>query len=408
MLNLTKLSELRFDMSKVPEVGGAPGDYEEKLSQWLLEQSFFRDFVYRNPRGRRKGEELADAVVLFDDVALMVQVKARCGARSQLEWAAEALGKAFEQVCKTDANLKHGHVKKLKNEFHGEIEFKPEAYPNRMALLILAHESDPYIAEQLLPKITAAEFPTHVFSLVDFRKIAARFDTAGDMITFLELRSDVGKSQTLFVQDELKNIERMLPHCESVLRTYLPGTPEKTMEKTISSFKQTATGELMRSDDWRYGLAVDDMIARAHTFDPSLAWTQGGPATALEVGRFLGWLTRDRRIRLGKRIVSMCDAARDGNAHYFPHVHPSRKVASVFLSSSLGRAERVEYLEFLVAYAHVKYADRYGVRQCFGVATEPIGNGRSYDFIVTRSSPPKEFAEKLRFFEDPFLSDEPL
>jgi hypothetical protein len=68
MLDLEKLAKLRFGMSEVPKIGGQPGTYQEKWSQWFLERSFFRDFVYRNPRGRKKGQELADAVVLFDDV----------------------------------------------------------------------------------------------------------------------------------------------------------------------------------------------------------------------------------------------------------------------------------------------------------------------------------------------------
>jgi hypothetical protein len=63
MSNLT-----RFGMTDPPDVGGQPGDYEERWAQWFLEQSFFRDFIYRNPRGKRKGTELADALVLFDDV----------------------------------------------------------------------------------------------------------------------------------------------------------------------------------------------------------------------------------------------------------------------------------------------------------------------------------------------------
>ncbi len=47
-------------MSEVSEIGGQPGTYEEKRSQWFLERSFFGDFVYRNPRGKRKAEELRD------------------------------------------------------------------------------------------------------------------------------------------------------------------------------------------------------------------------------------------------------------------------------------------------------------------------------------------------------------
>jgi hypothetical protein len=52
MYNLDELQTLRFAMTEVPEVGGQPGAYEEKWAQWFLERSFFRDFVYRNPRKR--------------------------------------------------------------------------------------------------------------------------------------------------------------------------------------------------------------------------------------------------------------------------------------------------------------------------------------------------------------------
>jgi len=48
-----------------PDVGGQPGDYEERWAQWFLEQSFFRDFIYRNPRAKKKGTELADALILW-------------------------------------------------------------------------------------------------------------------------------------------------------------------------------------------------------------------------------------------------------------------------------------------------------------------------------------------------------
>jgi len=36
MLPEDDLAKIRFDMSRVPEPGGQPGDYEEKLSQWFL------------------------------------------------------------------------------------------------------------------------------------------------------------------------------------------------------------------------------------------------------------------------------------------------------------------------------------------------------------------------------------
>lgn len=404
MLNLPKLSKLRFGMSQIPRVGGQPGQYEEKWTQWFLERSFFRDFVYRNPRGKKKGQELADAVVLFDDVALLVQVKAQHGGREPMAWATEALLKAFKQICETHKNLIGGSVRNLRNDFYGDIEFRPECYPNQIGLVILAHDSDPYVAAKLAPEILTAGFPIHVFSLNDFATVASRFDTAGDLIVFLELRGDISAKKPFFVQQEIENIERMLPHVEEAFQMHMSPTTPEVMQKTVKAFEEAATGRLLESPDWKYGLTIDDMIARAHDVDPNLSWTTGNRRVGLEVARFLGWLTRDRRIRLGKKLIANCEEARDGNARYFPHVQRSRRTACVYLVSSDPRADRVKFLDFLVSYAHVKY----GVRQCLGVATEPFGGGRSYDFIITRKSPPPTLIEQLRKIDDPFSADVPL
>lgn len=118
------LSNLRFGMTEVPKPGGQPGDYEERLSQWFLERSFFRDFTYRNPQ-KRKGEEFADAVVLFDDVALLVQVKAQCGNHEAKAWVTEAILKALKQVRATHDSLTSDAIKILTNEVYGKLDFDP-------------------------------------------------------------------------------------------------------------------------------------------------------------------------------------------------------------------------------------------------------------------------------------------
>lgn len=174
----------------------------------------------------------------------------------------------------------------------------------------------------------------------------------------------------------------MIPHVEEVLRTHMSHTSQEVMQKTVKSFEEVATGKLLVSPEWKYGLAIDDMIARVHDVDPGLPWNKGNGRGSMEVARFLGWLTRGRRIMLGKRIISACEAGRDGKLHYFPHVQRSRGTACVYLVTSQSRRDRVKTLQFLVAYAHMKC----GVQQCLGVATEPIGNGRSYDFLVRRTS----------------------
>jgi len=93
-----------------------------------------------------------------------------------------------------------GDIKKLKNDFYGEIEFDPKSYPNRIGLIIVAHNSAPYVAAQLVPELLTGGFPIHVFSLNDFAIVASRFDTAGNLITFLEMRGDVAGKEVLSVQ----------------------------------------------------------------------------------------------------------------------------------------------------------------------------------------------------------------
>jgi hypothetical protein len=177
---------------------------------------------------------------------------------------------------------------------------------------------------------------------------------------------------------------------------------EEVLDKTVEAFRKSATGELLSSSEWRYGLAVDDMIARAHNQDPNLPWNKARNSDSLAIARFLGWLTRYRRIRLGKRIIEKCDlSARDGQPHYFSHFQNSRGTVSVFLVTDLPRQKRVHYLEFLVGYAHFKYQ----ANQCFGVATEPLGRGRSYDFMLTRRQLPPEAVQHFKTIEDPFGTD---
>jgi hypothetical protein len=399
MVSKDALAKLRFGMSETPKPGGPPGDYEEKLSQWFLERSFFRDFTYRNPQGKKKGEELADAVVLFDDVALLVQVKAQHGNHDAQAWATEAMLKALKQVRSTHDNLKSGTIKKLQNEVYGELRLDPGLYPNMVGIIILAQDSTPYCVKELVPEIADVDFPVYVFSLKDIALLTHRFDTAADFVNFIELRTDSGDRETFLVNDEEQNLLRMIPHARAIYSYRMQPIRQKILDRTVEVFRRTATGELLASPEWRYGLVIDDMIARAHDLDPNLPWNDGPVSVAADVARFLGWLTRDRRIKLGKRVLDKCvRSAKDGQVHQFSHFQKSRGTASVYLISTLSREERVKYLEFLVTYAHFKY----GAAQAFGVATDAGVSGRSYDFMLTRKQLTPEAIEVLKTFDDPF------
>jgi hypothetical protein len=87
MLDLERPAKPRFGMSEVPKIGGQPGTYEEKWDSAFWNGPFSETSCTGIPGGRKKGQELADAVVLFDDVVLIVQINAQCGRHDPTSWA---------------------------------------------------------------------------------------------------------------------------------------------------------------------------------------------------------------------------------------------------------------------------------------------------------------------------------
>lgn len=142
------------------------------------------------------------------------------------------------------------------------------------------------------------------------------------------------------------------------------------------------------------------ILARAsHVHDPNLPWNSQNLLASLQISEFLGWLTRRHRIALGKKMIFQCEVGeKDGEDHWFTHFQRSRGIVGVYVTSAKTRPDRVKLLQVLGTYAHWKY----GARQAFGVVTEPIGAGRSYDFMLTRKAVPPEIIENQKAMVDPF------
>ena len=76
------------------------------------------------------------------------------------------------------------------------------------------------------------------------------------------------------VNDEEQNMLRMVDFSPAIYGARMQPISEKTLLHTVAALKKKASGKLLHSAEWRYGLAIDDMIARAHDVDPNLAWKQ--------------------------------------------------------------------------------------------------------------------------------------
>jgi hypothetical protein len=56
------------------------------------------------------------------------------------------------QLKRSNTLLQEGKIPKLKNDFYGGLEFDPTKYPNVFGIVVLAHDSDPYYAPDLVPE----------------------------------------------------------------------------------------------------------------------------------------------------------------------------------------------------------------------------------------------------------------
>lgn len=366
-------------MTPAPLPGGNPGTYEERLAQWFLEYSFFLDSVYRNQPGKGGKGELADAVVLHDDVVLMAQVKAQSSSRPAQQWGRAAIEEALRQLQYTNRMLFDRVVRDLVSATLGTIRFDPSLQSRRYGLILLAQDAVPYDPGALVPALSELPFPVHVLSLADFVMLTERFDTAADFVTYLDFRRDVFDVAHLPVHSESAVLQEIAARAGDVLRRWRPGITEELLWRSVAAFHRKASGELSRSPEWRYSLAIDDIIARLHQRDPALPWNRDADAySVMRVAAELSWLTRDRRITMGQRRLGMCEDAKDGNAHHFPHYLRASRTAFHFVVTDARRDERVQYLQALTLITQA----RFNAAKVVGVATEPLGAGRSYDVLL--------------------------
>ncbi len=378
----------RFNMSPPPD----PGDdkYEERLTNWFLEGAFFRDFVYRDQKGKAKKGELADGLVLFDKTALFVQSKAQVGKKGGTSWAKKHIGKALDQVCYGERMLRERHVAEVVSETLGPVSFDPERYTERTGLIVVRQESKmPFVAADLVPKLGMQKFPIHVLSLGDLIEVATRFDTAEDFLWYLEERGLLAAEGVLLqVHREIDMARVMLDLLPQRMRLRRPNIAEDVLEKSVEVVRRKVSGEMRQSEDWTRSLVVDDIIARMHDRDPSLQWNVGGQsADVMKVAELLSALDRHRRAEIGKRLLKAVEVATDGSLRAFWHAVRWRRCCYVFLVWDRPREERLALLIKLMAAGMARSGQEMQTEIGVGVATNSRAvKGRAYD-VAARLQP---------------------
>jgi hypothetical protein len=377
------------------------GNMTEDAVQAKVEEIFASDFVFRSPR-KEGGREVTDVLVLFDDVGIIIQVKARAvdtlnyNSYTKLDWVIKNLTKATRQVSGAVRAIRGDRVQYIENSRRGRIEFRKEKYPWLYGLVILHHRSQPYDPIDLVPITSSIGVPLHVFSFQDLWNLSRYLDTPADMINYFEHRTDI-LIPTLHpkVHEEEKVFYYYLRHLEKIYEIRAKSRGSDYSARDFIPYAQ----ELRKivggtCPNKKTGLIIDHMIKRIHDNDPSFATIDVGGKitnnneTYIRITTELNSIPRVRRIALGREYLNIAKLAADTEKMHFKLTHsPHRSDCMLFMASPLPRSKRDKRSKELLAMTMLA-KDYCQVYRAIGVATEPIGlMGSSYDFVFIETPP---------------------
>lgn len=390
------------------------GAWSEEAIDEGLQRAFGSDFVFRSPLRSdvTKPEEATDVLVLFGDVAIIVESKARAYRRDEpwrdadTGWAAKNLKDALKQLNRGARLFKEGKFATAKN-VRRSISVDSTAYRSLYGLVILNHLSESYSAREVVPELAKARVPTIAMSLRDLLSVAHYLDTPADLINYLETRYEIDypKLQPR-VHEEATAFNYYANHMEQVtaVRYRRSGREidEKSLEPQGILWRKALAGQL---DDAKYGRFFDLIIDQLHKGAPNLGVEEfegiridHGPNDYAKIATELAWYARIRRIAIGKRMMKcLQEAEAEGADHSFRVHSPTNETTIMFLASTASpdeRPRRAADLQFFSTVAHISMR----AKKTLGITTDARMTGpRSFDVALltldVASMPPETLAE---------------
>ncbi len=277
--------------------------------------------------------------------------------------------------------ITEGLVQEFSNEILGsKIHIDPAKHKHLYGIVVAAHEGDSYDPHGLFRTDEAPSLPFSIMTLADLLYAIDRMDTAADFITYFELRHQALQAGLRpLMNDEAHTMRQIADLLPRLMESSLAQVPEEVRERTLRLHKEHFYSRMKDRADYKFSLLIDDIIARAHDVDPETVDDFDSAKHLSHVlGQTYGYLDRERRIAIGKKLLDAAVAARTLEPRTVTHIQRPIGQTYLYVYTKADRKTRREYLHAMSALAQVKY----GYPRVIAVATESVGlGGRSYDFI---------------------------
>jgi hypothetical protein len=186
------------------------GPRTEVFLNSFLNPWFSGYWAFPNPKFKR--EEIADALLVWGDVVFIIQVKAREGIKSDVNWAKNKIAEEKKRILKWIPILKSEKSIILKNKYR-EIEFPREKIKWYYGVIVLNHDSDPYEANKFLYEGSSDEKATiQVISLLDIYYLLRYINTPLDFVNYFESRFRLSLKTSIRVHEEGSVFGQNLSH----------------------------------------------------------------------------------------------------------------------------------------------------------------------------------------------------
>jgi hypothetical protein len=357
------------------------GRHAEEIVQTLATKTFLTDWCYPNPR-RPDGKELCDLLVVFDDTAIIWQIKdlkvddAGVYKKAEVEKNLKQLSGARRHMFDLKVPIE------LENPRRGKELFKPEAIKTIHLISVLMGDGEGLFSFVEVLKGQLIHVLTRDFAGL----VLSELDTVSDFCEYLRKKEAIDRSKRIFVLGGEENLlAKYLEHSRSF--SWMDSYDNIMIDDTVwSAFSGNSQFLAKKSED-EISYGWDSIIDRAH---------DGSSAGYERAARELARPNRFARRILSKAFMEAYQEYCDCPLPIFRRMVPVDDTTYCFLfmedGHELPRKRRTSMLQCMCFVARGLPPFN---KRVIGIATEK--ENRSYDYCV-RIQPnwrPEDEANKL-------------
>lgn len=344
------------------------GKRAEEVVQHLAERTFLTDWCYKNP-SLQKGKELCDLLVIFDDVAIIWQIK-DLKLHSDGKYKKSEVDKNLRQLSGARRGL--FELKKpieLSNPRRGKETFNPKVVKEVFLISALVGKREVYFTfVERFKNLTI-----HVFNREFTQLVLNELDTISDFVHYLRTKEALIKTNKKIM---------LIGGEEELLAFYLMNgrSFEKFKDATMISIEEGCWEDLQSKPEYKakknadkISYCWDKIISRAH---------ESGTKIYEFVARELARLNRFERRYYSKAFLEARIKAHKDKKDMFRRLSLGRDATYCFLfmDDPEPRERRKATLAAMCYIARGKYQNN---KKVLGIATEKkIRPMCSYDFCL--------------------------